>query len=241
MDEPAAGAPGVPGVPLRLGSPRMTRPAAGVAGMEDCEDGESSSDPSSPSSLRICFSAWRFIVVELALLWLAYRKLMRTRDVLRERWEQSRWLATSRRSVKPATRPHGRRLVSNLPTAPDGIGCQTSLSRIADLFVRVQICVVSVAESNTSYSPKPFQSIRSIAAALVLGSENSNLLTREPGRKFTRGSAGQTSGPVAERSPRRRASGAQTRRERLILTFLLSPPVPQRQRQDEQDPGVQRA
>lgn len=71
MDEPAAGAPGVPGVPLRLGSPRMTRPAAGVAGMEDCEDGESSSDPSSPSSLRICFSAWRFIVVELALLWLA--------------------------------------------------------------------------------------------------------------------------------------------------------------------------
>lgn len=59
----AADDPGVPGSPFLLGSPRMTLPAAGVACIEPCEDGESSSDASSPSSLRICFSAWRFMEV----------------------------------------------------------------------------------------------------------------------------------------------------------------------------------
>ena len=54
---PTAVAPGVPGVPFRFGSPRMTLPPVGVAGIEPCEDGDSSSDPSSPSSRRICFSA----------------------------------------------------------------------------------------------------------------------------------------------------------------------------------------
>lgn len=57
----AAAEPGVPGVPRRLGKPRMTLPVAGVAGIECC-DGDSSSDASSPSSLRICFSAWRFMM-----------------------------------------------------------------------------------------------------------------------------------------------------------------------------------
>lgn len=58
-DAAAAGGapPGVPGVPRRLGSPRMTLPAVGVAGVEPACDGESSSDASSPSSLRICLSA----------------------------------------------------------------------------------------------------------------------------------------------------------------------------------------
>ena len=65
----AADDPDVPGNPFRLGRPRMTLPAVGVAGIDPCEDGESSSDPSSPSSLRICFSACRFILtIQLWLL-----------------------------------------------------------------------------------------------------------------------------------------------------------------------------
>lgn len=58
----AAVVPGVPpGVAFRFGSPRITLPAAGVLGIDPC-DGESSSEASSPSSLRICFSACRFML-----------------------------------------------------------------------------------------------------------------------------------------------------------------------------------